>query len=121
MTNSSSAYGTVQGTIFDNEDRPLYVTDANGATVANTGDCPGLAGITPSAPSGESRLRRFSSRVWLLPAVLIDPLAGANGRGHDGIFGEQAHVVDQDVLGFDQWEIGAGNRLIQGIGRISAG
>ena len=40
MTNSSSAYGTVQGTIFDNEDRTLYVTDANGVTVANTGGLP---------------------------------------------------------------------------------
>ncbi|HEV2207668.1 MAG TPA: hypothetical protein VG167_02780, partial [Verrucomicrobiae bacterium] len=38
LTNTSNAYGTEQATIFDNEDRPLYVTDANGVTVTNSFD-----------------------------------------------------------------------------------
>ncbi len=38
LTNVSNAYGTERATVFDNEDRPLYVTDANGVTVTNSFD-----------------------------------------------------------------------------------
>jgi RHS repeat-associated protein len=38
LTNSSNAYGTEQNTIFDIEDQPLYVTDANGVSVTNSFD-----------------------------------------------------------------------------------
>jgi len=38
LTNTSNAYGTEQNTIFDVEDQPLYVTDANGVSVTNTYD-----------------------------------------------------------------------------------
>jgi RHS repeat-associated protein len=38
LTNLSNLYGTERATVFDNEDRPIYVTDANGVTVTNTYD-----------------------------------------------------------------------------------
>jgi RHS repeat-associated core domain len=37
-TNTSSAYGLFSATIYDLEDRPLWVTDVNGVTVTNTYD-----------------------------------------------------------------------------------
>jgi RHS repeat-associated protein len=37
-TNISNAYGTEQATVFDIEDRPLYVTDANSVNLTNTYD-----------------------------------------------------------------------------------
>jgi RHS repeat-associated protein len=38
VTNISNAFGTERGVIYDIEDQPLYVTDANGVTVTNTYD-----------------------------------------------------------------------------------
>jgi YD repeat-containing protein len=38
LTNTSNAYGAEQTTVFDIEDHPIYVTDANGVTVTNTYD-----------------------------------------------------------------------------------
>jgi RHS repeat-associated protein len=37
-TNTSNAYGTEQATVFDIEDQPLYVTDANSVMLTNTYD-----------------------------------------------------------------------------------
>jgi RHS repeat-associated protein len=38
LTNVANAYGSEQTTIFDVEDHPLYVTDANGVSITNTFD-----------------------------------------------------------------------------------
>jgi RHS repeat-associated protein len=38
MTNRSSAYGVETATMFNSEDRPIWVADANGVTVTNTYD-----------------------------------------------------------------------------------
>jgi RHS repeat-associated protein len=51
QTNISDVYGTERGTIFDNEDRPVYVTDANGVTTTNTYDLLGRV-LTRGYPDG---------------------------------------------------------------------
>jgi YD repeat-containing protein len=38
LDNVSNAYGTKTATTLDNEDRPIYTTDANGVTMTNTYD-----------------------------------------------------------------------------------
>lgn len=50
-TNTSNAFGTEQGTIYDIEDRPVAVTDANQVTVNNTYDLLGRL-LTRTYPDG---------------------------------------------------------------------
>ena len=51
LTNMSNAYGTERAAVFDNEDRPTIVTDANGVTVTNTYDFLGRL-LTREYPDG---------------------------------------------------------------------
>ena len=60
-TNTSNAYGTEQGTIFDIEDRPIYVTDANTVTITNTYDSMGRLS-TRTQPDGGVERFGYSAR-----------------------------------------------------------
>jgi YD repeat-containing protein len=60
-TNVSKATGTAQATTFDSEDRPLYVTDANGVTVTNSHDPVGRL-LSLAHPDGGVETFGYSAR-----------------------------------------------------------
>ena len=63
LTNKSDFYGLEQATIYDNEDRPFYVTDANGVTITNTYDV--LARVlTRGYPDGGLEKFGYSAGGW---------------------------------------------------------
>jgi RHS repeat-associated protein len=61
QTNGSSAYGTESARVFDNENRPVYATDANGITITNTYDILGRV-LTRGYPDGGIEKFGYSAR-----------------------------------------------------------
>jgi RHS repeat-associated protein len=61
QTNVSNAYGTEVGIAYDNEDRPVYVTDANGITTTKTYDLLGRVS-TNTYPNGSTEMFGYSPR-----------------------------------------------------------
>src|SRR5437773_1837661 len=61
VTNVSNAFGTEQGTVFDIEDRPIYVTDANAVTITNAYDSLGRLS-TRTQPNGGVERFGYSAR-----------------------------------------------------------
>lgn len=57
----SNAFGRVQGTVFDIEDRPISVTDANGITVTSAFDALGRV-LSRSYPDGGVEKLQYSAR-----------------------------------------------------------
>jgi len=60
-TNTINAYGSEQTTVYDIEDRPLWVADANGVTVTNTYDLLGRL-LTRTYPDGGAEKFGYSAR-----------------------------------------------------------
>lgn len=60
-TNLSNVYGTEQAVVYDNEDRPLYLTDANGVTVTNSYDLLGRL-IVRGYPDGGTEHFTYTAR-----------------------------------------------------------
>jgi RHS repeat-associated protein len=61
LTNVSNVYGTEQATVYDNEDRPLYVTDSNGVTLTNSYDSLGRL-VSRTHPDGGAEKFGYSAR-----------------------------------------------------------
>jgi YD repeat-containing protein len=61
LTNVSNIFGPEQTTVFDIEDRAIYVTDANGVTITNTYDDLGRL-RTRTQPDGGAEKFGYSAR-----------------------------------------------------------
>ncbi len=61
LTNVSNVYGRERATIYDNENRPLFVTDGNGVTITNAFDLLGRL-LTRTYPDGGVEKFGYSAR-----------------------------------------------------------
>jgi RHS repeat-associated protein len=96
LTNTSNAFGTEQNTTYDIEDRPIYVTDANGVTITNTYDV----------------LGRLSARTY--PDGGVEKF-GYSARGLIA-YANQLNLIT--YYGYDEarrktWETNANNEIIR--------
>ncbi|HEY5915235.1 MAG TPA: hypothetical protein VJA21_31970, partial [Verrucomicrobiae bacterium] len=80
LTNLSNVYGTEKATAFDNEDRPVYVTDANGVMLTNTFDLLGRL-LTRGYPDGGIEkfgysargLTAYTNQIGMASSYFLDP------------------------------------------------
>jgi len=116
VTNVSTAYGAEQTTVYDLEDRPIWVTAANGVTVTNTYDDLGRR-LTRTYPDGGVERFGYSARGL---TAYTNQLDKTNYYGYDEAGRKTAETnANNEIIRYTNNAAGDLIALVDGKGQVT--